>query len=619
VAREAAADGWRRQLRDALAGDDGRAVLRLASTDEATRLLPWTWGAVGFTLLSAGTPGPAEALLRQAQQRHPDDFWINTSLAELLWESKYAPGGASRAQEGMSFFRVCVALRPQSAGAHHNLGVALKDQGRLEEAIAAYQQALRLNKDFAAAHYNLGNALRAKGQLDEGIAEYKQALQRNKDFAPAHNNLGTALKAKGMLEEAIAEYREALRINKDYALAHTNLGNALRDKDRLEEAIAKYHEALRIKKDDAAAHYNLGNALKDQGRLDEAIAAYQEAVRLNKDDALVRNSLGMALHARGRLDEAMAAYREAFRIKKDYPEAHSNLGAALFNKGRPEEAIAEFKEALRLDTDYAEAHYNLGIALGDKGRREEAIAEFKAALRIKMDYAEAHCSLGHALRDKGQFAEALTHFRLGHQLGSKRPHWPHPSAQWLRQAQRLAELDDRLPQFLAGQSQPADTAERLALAQLCQMYKQLFAAAARFYAEAFARQPAAAEDLAAGHRYNAACAAARAGCGQGKDAATLDDKERGRLRRQALDWLTSELRVWQRLLQEQPGKAGPVVAQKMRHWSQDPDFDGVRGAALTRLTEAERQGWQQLWADVERTLEQARGKQTPRQNRSEQP
>jgi hypothetical protein len=28
----------------------------------------------------------------------------------------------------------------------------------------------------------------------------------------------------------------------------------------------------------------------------------------------------------------------------------------------------------------------------------------------------------------------------------------------------------------------------------------------------------------------------------------------------------------------------------------------VRGAALPKLPEAERQAWQQLWADVERTL-----------------
>src|SRR5437763_2953473 len=50
-------------------------------------------------------------------------------------------------------------------------------------------------------------------------------------------------------------------------------------------------------------------------------------------------------------------------------------------------------------------------------------------------------------------------------------------------------------------------------------------------------KPALAADPRTSVHYNAACAAALAGCGQGKDADQSDEKERGRLRRQALDWL----------------------------------------------------------------------------------
>jgi hypothetical protein len=50
-----------------------------------------------------------------------------------------------------------------------------------------------------------------------------------------------------------------------------------------------------------------------------------------------------------------------------------------------------------------------------------------------------------------------------------------------------------------------------------------------------------AEDVLAATHYHAARAAASAGCGQGKDAVQLDDKERAVLRRQALDWLLQDL------------------------------------------------------------------------------
>jgi hypothetical protein len=57
-----------------------------------------------------------------------------------------------------------------------------------------------------------------------------------------------------------------------------------------------------------------------------------------------------------------------------------------------------------------------------------------------------------------------------------------------------------------------------------QEHKQLYAAAARFYAEALEAEPRLARDPSNGHHYNAACAATLAGCGQGKDAEPLDDK-----------------------------------------------------------------------------------------------
>ena len=69
-----------------------------------------------------------------------------------------------------------------------------------------------------------------------------------------------------------------------------------------------------------------------------------------------------------------------------------------------------------------------------------------------------------------------------------------------------------LPAFLEGKYQPKDNDERLALLGVCQ-FQDRRAATAGLYAAAFAADPKLAEDLAAGHRFNAARAAAVAGCG----------------------------------------------------------------------------------------------------------
>jgi tetratricopeptide (TPR) repeat protein len=317
----------------------------------------------------------------------------------------------------------------------------------------------------------------------------------------------------------------------------------------------------------AGAHFNLGKALRDKGRLDEAITEFREAIRLKKDD------LG----------------------------PHINLGNALSEKGQLDEAIAEFREVICLKNDSADAHYNLGAALQDKDQLDEAIAEYQEAIRLKKDFAEAHCNLGGMLERKGLFAEALEYRRRGHELGSRNPRWPYPSALWVRNCERLVELDRKLPAILSGKREPADTRELIALAELCQLpSKKRYLAALQFYEEAFTAEPKLTGDQPSNARYNAACVAALAGCGRGDGADKLDTSERARLRQKALEWLRADLAAWHKVMEGERSKAAPAVRQQMEHWLEDTDFAGVRGSdALTRLPEAERQKWQKLWAEVD--------------------
>jgi tetratricopeptide (TPR) repeat protein len=573
VARAVDPDAGRNRLRDALEGKDAKALEEAVASDRADE-----WPAPTLVLLgdlAAGTPSGERVatLLGQAQQRDPGNFWINETLGNLLNGLR-----APRLQEAIRFLSVAVALRPESPGARINLARALADTGRLDEAIVECREAIRLKKDYAEAHYSLGNALRARGRTDEAIAEFREAIRIKKDYAEAHGNLGAALFAKGRPDEAIAECRKVVRLKPDLAAAHNNLGAVLTESGFPDEGIKEFREAIRIEPGHFYAHYGLGNALR----------------------------------ARGRLDDAITEFREAVRLKPDFAEAHGNLGNALQAKGLTDDAIAECREAIRLQKDNALAHNTLGLALGDKGRADEAIAEYRKAIAIDKACADAHCNLGLALLAQGQFGQAVEELRVGHALGCRRPGWRYPSAEWVRNAERLANLDARLPDVLKGKAQPADAAERLALAELCVTYKKLHAASARWFAEAFAAQPALADDLSSGNRYNAACAAALAGCGQGKDADGLDEKKRAALRHQARDWLRADLAAWNRLLDQDADKARPVVVQQMCHWQVDADFAGVRGeAALAKLPEQERPGWQKLWTDVADTLARAEGKAAP--------
>jgi hypothetical protein len=124
--------------------------------------------------------------------------------------------------------------------------------------------------------------------------------------------------------------------------------------------------------------------------------------------------------------------------------------------------------------------------------------------------------------------------------------------------------------------------------------------AVRLFVAAFASQPNLAEDHQLQHRYSAACAAALAGCGRGRDAAGLDEPNRVRLRGQALAWLQAEFALCVKLAGSNKPRERSETLKRLRHWQQDADLAGVRDpAALLRLTEPEREAWRKLWRDVE--------------------
>ncbi len=560
---------------------------------------------IGNALRGLGKLPEAVAAHRRAIALQPDLASAYSNLGVAL-----SDGGQQH--EAEDAFRKAIALKPDYAQAYCNLGVDLHRQHKQPEAVAAYRRAIALKPDYADAYNNLGVALAEQHQLPEAIAAYQKTLALRPDDAGTFFNLGLALLRQGQPQEAADACRKAVGLRPDYAEAYNTLGNALQELHRMREAVEAYHKAIALRPTLAEAYNNLGNALYSQQKLPEAAAAQRRAVTLKPDFAEAYFNLGQTLHALQQLPEAEAAYRRAIAVKPDLAAAYSSLGFVLWAQHKYPEAEDACRKAIARDPKMAEAYSNLGIALADQGKLREAVEAHQKALAIRPDYAEAYCNLGFALQRQGKLAGALTAFRQGHQLGSRRASWPYPTAAWVRNAEQLVQLDAKLPQVLRGEIEPASATERLALAQLCQQdYKQLYAAAARCYREAFEAHPRLFDDLGTQVRYNAACAAALAASGHGKDATTLDSRESAHLRGDALGWLRADLTQWTRLAQSDDPRVRFAVVRTLRHWQADPDLAAFRDrAALAKLTKTERDAWLKLWQEVEAVQAQA-GKKRP--------
>jgi Flp pilus assembly protein TadD len=412
--------------------------------------------------------------------------------------------------------------------------------------------------------------------------------------------LGSALMwvqsdAVPLLTEALERYPSDFWLN-------FYLGNALAKAQKWGEAAGYYRAALAVRPDTAVVYNNLGSALL-KGQLGGGIRAYQQALRLDPNSAPTYNNFGLALAAEGRLEEATAAFKKAIERDDDYAQAHYNLGIALISrkdKVRMEEVVPHFRKAVALEPKDAKARAALGAALVSLRRLDEVIGELEEAVKLDPNDAQAQGNLGYSLLGRGRFSEAQTVFRRCLKLLPDSHPQRNLATQLLQECKRLLALEEKLPALLEGRGKPKDNDERLALARLCLEHKKLPAAAARFYAEAFAAQPKVADDLQAGHRYNAACSASLAAAGQGTDSAKLDDKERSRLRRQALDWLHADLARWTKLAEGGAPAARAEVVKTLRHWQTDPDLAGLRdAAALRNLPGPERAACQTLWEEVE--------------------
>lgn len=106
-------------------------------------------------------------------------------------------------------------------------GNLLLAQGKLDEAVTEYRRALALHPDFAEAHNNLGIALSRLGDPASAAFHYGRALEILPDIGQAHNNLGCALILLGELGAAIRHYKQAIALDPNAPSAYANLVLAL--------------------------------------------------------------------------------------------------------------------------------------------------------------------------------------------------------------------------------------------------------------------------------------------------------------------------------------------------------------------------------------------------------
>ena len=215
----------------------------------------------------------------QARNRAPDQS-NRTTQNELARALEHHAAG--RLPQAESIYQQILQTDPRQPVAWHLLGVIAHQEGKNDVAVDLITKSLAIKPDFAEAHSDLGNALKDLGRPAEAVASFRRALALRPDPAETHCNLGTAFAELGKLDAAIASCRQALALKPDFAEAHLHLASMKKHTEHDDDIRAMEHAyAKSAFGDGQRMHlaFGLGKACEDLRRYDTAFGFFAEGNR----------------------------------------------------------------------------------------------------------------------------------------------------------------------------------------------------------------------------------------------------------------------------------------------------------------------------------------------------
>ena len=140
-------------------------------------------------------------------------------------------------------FLLSCAKNPQE---HFDAGDTYFEQEMYSEAIDEYKKAIAIKPDWALAHNNLGLVYTKTNKQNLAIREYNEAIKCDPNLAEAYYNLASVYYDQRAFAKAISFYNKALEINPQMAEAHYNLGATYYETKRYDLARKEAMEAQKL-------------------------------------------------------------------------------------------------------------------------------------------------------------------------------------------------------------------------------------------------------------------------------------------------------------------------------------------------------------------------------------
>lgn len=253
-----------------------------------------------------------------------------------------------------------------------------QQQNDLSTAAAKYKQALALRPEIAELHANLGLVNYELGDDNDASHEFETALRLKPALFVPNLFLGVQSLKRNDPSAALTYLLRAVRLNPRDLEVNLSLGRAYTALNRQSEAISAYANAVRFHPDNESGWYGLGTSYLDRaGSLSRLLA------KRYTDSTASRALAADYFEEEGKYSRAVSEYREIVS-RPDAPAcSHSRLGFALIHSGQADNAAAEFNADLQLPGCAALARIGLASVRTPNGNAPAALDQSLQSLPSK--------------------------------------------------------------------------------------------------------------------------------------------------------------------------------------------------------------------------------------------
>jgi tetratricopeptide (TPR) repeat protein len=246
-----------------------------------------------------------------------------------------------------------------------------------------YQAVLALVPDFAEVHMNLGLLYQLQDRPSEAMVELRRALKIKPALAGANFFLGVDYCKLGEGAKAISYLKAALRAEPNRPDIWLWLATAQEISGQLQAEVATLHRALELQPDDADLLYLLGSTYERLGKK-EVAHIEKVAPGASRSEQL----LGESYAASNEWPTAVIHFENALAATPERAGLHAELGEVLLRAGKVSPAIREFDEELRRNPGNLLALARRGEVRLIQDNVDAALQDWEKATAIDVEQTE---------------------------------------------------------------------------------------------------------------------------------------------------------------------------------------------------------------------------------------